>query len=245
MNTICDYCGKEFDAKKETALYCSNSHRTLANKQRRKDELAKVEIEKQRIQALERRKQIADEKQKKWEQEAESERQEQEKQIEIVRLSEENKRIQDEIEAAVLADKNHKDEEDRQTLKEKQEADIKQRLADKLGKSIADRQKFEKELRDAEKQGILFGKLIYETVKKLKGSYHQSGNALPPMQLNSTNADLKPINLTGLWGQIGPGTTKDPGVTSQTQKIMPAPPDKVPGHKSITGDFLEMVDNIF
>jgi hypothetical protein len=264
MNTICHYCGKEFDAIKETALYCSNSHRTLANKQRRKDELAHAEIEKQRILELERCKQIADVKQQKREQKAESERQEQEKQNEIVRLSEENKRIQDEIDAAVLAEENRKDEEDRQKLLEKQEADEKQQLADKLRKSIADRQKFDKDLRDTKRQVKLIGNLLVKSFNNLskhnirsqnsstkpdslrnQGSFPQSGNAFPPLNLNSHNTDLKPINLPGLGGQIGSCTTNKTGMTSQIKEIIRTPFKNEPGHKSITGDFLDMVDNIF
>ena len=66
----------------------------------------------------------------KREQKAELKRLEQEKQNEIVRQLEEAKRIQDEIDAATLAEKNRKDEEDLQKLREKQVADEKQRLAD-------------------------------------------------------------------------------------------------------------------
>jgi hypothetical protein len=38
MNNQCYYCGKEFEAKRDIAKYCSNSCRTSANKQRRKNE---------------------------------------------------------------------------------------------------------------------------------------------------------------------------------------------------------------
>lgn len=209
MKFNCNYCGKAFDAKKETALYCSNSHRTLANKQRRKVEDANADIEKQRIAEQEQRQQIADDKQKKRVQKAESKRQEQE-----------NKRIQDEKDAAAVAEKNRKDEEDRQKLEEQQEADEKQRLADKLLKSIADRLKMDKERRDTERKSKVLGAFIFETVKKLS---NQNKNP----QSSSTKTD----NL------INQGSFPQSGKTS--------PPIHLNSTKTGLGDFLDMVDNIF
>ena len=263
MNTICDYCGKEFDAKKETALYCSNSHRTLANKQRRKTELANADIEKQRILELERRRQIADEKQKKREQEVESKRQEQEKRNEIARQLEENKRIQDERDVAALAEKNRKDEEDRQKLKEKQDADEKQHQADKLSKSIADRHKLDTELRDAERQVKLLGKLFVESLNNLSKhnirskhsttkpipligqiSIPNTRNALPTINLHSDTNLLKVVHNHQPKNINGPAAPNKPEVTLQKGINILKPIKEEPERKTIMDDLSDLI-NIF
>ena len=56
MKTICLYCEKEYEAKRESSCYCSNSCRTGAYKFRRKNE--HLEAEKQK--AAKAQKEIAD-----------------------------------------------------------------------------------------------------------------------------------------------------------------------------------------
>lgn len=70
----CEYCRKSFPAKRDTAKYCSNSCRTLANKQRRKNELLteKWRKEKEYREAEEQR--IKDERRKKRKQKADLKR---------------------------------------------------------------------------------------------------------------------------------------------------------------------------
>jgi len=47
MNLLkqCEYCGDEFEAIRDSAKYCSDSHRSLANRQRRRNEEIEYERE--------------------------------------------------------------------------------------------------------------------------------------------------------------------------------------------------------
>jgi hypothetical protein len=58
----CDHCGKEFEAKKESAAYCSDSHRQLAYKQRIYEKQVKIVRDQERKIEAERLKAEAEEK---------------------------------------------------------------------------------------------------------------------------------------------------------------------------------------
>lgn len=155
----CAFCSCEFKAVRPTATYCSNSCRTKANIKRRLDERATADQETERMQEQDRLQKIVAAKRLKREQKAELQRQVQEKLDEIAKQAKETKRIQDEQEAAALAEKTHKDEEDRQILKEKQEADEKQRRENKVRRKNLKKKRNDRDIE--KKRNIMVGKGLF------------------------------------------------------------------------------------
>jgi hypothetical protein len=191
MKTECMHCNKEFDAVRDSAIYCSNSCRTSAYKQRNKDKLASAVLAKQRILEQERLQLIADEKQLKQEQKTELQRQEKEKRDEIAMKEKETKRLQDEQDEADFAELNRKQEEERMQ-KEKNDQLMKAQKA--LHDSIKAKQKRDREMEEFETRskyriaGFLLGAAsIYKLGEVIL-------TALKPDNLLLPDEIIRPVN---------------------------------------------------
>lgn len=197
MKIECMHCNKEFDAVRDIAKYCSDSCRTSAYKQRKKDEITIASLEKQRILEQERLQLIADEKRLKQEQKTELNRQQKEKRDEIVLQEKEAKRLQDDQDEADLTMLNCKKEEEKRQ-KEKNDQLIKAQKA--LQDSIKAKQKKDRELEEAAKRSkllissIFIGAAVLNKVCELIFSPSQAGNSSKPDELKSSETDQITLN---------------------------------------------------
>jgi hypothetical protein len=240
MTKQCKYCGKDFDASKDSALYCSNSCRTRANNVRRETE---------RINNEKAQKQAKIEEAKRDEKEARrlKRAKKQADSAAVERLAAEEREIQAEINAWELNEKKRGINSIVGMLLVNAVAVEKQLQVDIELKTIEDKIKHDNKMRVARERGEILGKLLVGFIIYLSndnngpqqstmkpepmtkpGNFPTIGTTLPPLNPNSFNRSLAPNDFRPPGAMGGTGTSNKSIVSSPTVKILPNPPKSEP-----------------